>query len=107
MKRITDFTERLGKKTVELKTEQQKTDTILHQILPASIANRLKMNLPVEPEHYERVTIYFSDILGFTVLAGMCSPIQVRVIQVGSPIQAGDYSISQNLIGILFSHKEQ
>lgn len=35
------------------------------------------MGLNVEPEEYSDVTIYFSDIVGFTTIAAYCSPVQV------------------------------
>lgn len=35
------------------------------------------MGLNVEPEEYADVTIYFSDIVGFTTIAAYCSPVQV------------------------------
>ncbi len=60
-----------------MKVEKQKTDTILYQMLPISIANDLKANKVVVPEHYDAVTIFFSDIKGFTVLSGKSTPMQV------------------------------
>lgn len=41
------------------------------------MAEKLKVGLGVEPEEYSDVTIYFSDIVGFTTIAAYCSPVQV------------------------------
>ncbi len=68
----------MAKKASELKMEKQKTDMILYQMLPVSIANDLKANKAVAPEHYDDVTIFFSDIKGFTVLSGKSTPMQVK-----------------------------
>lgn len=43
----------------------------------STVAEKLKMGLNVEPEEYSDVTIYFSDIVGFTTIAAYCSPVQV------------------------------
>lgn len=43
----------------------------------SSVAEKLKLGLNVEPEEYSDVTIYFSDIVGFTTIAAYCSPVQV------------------------------
>lgn len=40
------------------------------------VAEELKLGRPVEAENFECVTIYFSDIVGFTNLAGGSTPIQ-------------------------------
>ena len=43
-------------------------------MLPKSVAEQLKKRESVEPEYYESVTIYFSDIVGFTEMAAKCTP---------------------------------
>jgi len=42
-----------------------------------SVANDLKVGKPVPAEHFAQVTIFFSDIVGFTSLAADSSPMQV------------------------------
>lgn len=41
------------------------------------MAERLLLGLCVEPEEFEEVTVYFSDIVGFTSLAARSTPVQV------------------------------
>ncbi|XP_067879692.1 retinal guanylyl cyclase 2-like [Heterodontus francisci] len=67
----------IRERTEELEIEKQKTDRLLTQMLPPSVAQALKTGVPVEPEHFEQVSIYFSDIVGFTTISAMSDPIEV------------------------------
>ncbi|KHJ90875.1 adenylate/guanylate cyclase catalytic domain protein [Oesophagostomum dentatum] len=41
------------------------------------VAERLKLGQSVEPEGFDSVTVLFSDVVKFTILASKCSPFQV------------------------------
>lgn len=42
-----------------------------------SVAIALKTGKPVIPEHFSEVTLYFSDIVGFTTISALSEPIEV------------------------------
>lgn len=42
-----------------------------------SVAQALKTGKPVKPEHFKEVTLYFSDIVGFTTISALSEPIEV------------------------------
>lgn len=42
-----------------------------------SVAEALKVGGTVEPEYFDNVTIYFSDIVGFTTISANSEPIEV------------------------------
>ena len=57
--------------------EKKRTDTLLYQMLPKSVADQLKRNEVVTAETFSEATIFFSDIQGFTQISARSSPIQV------------------------------
>jgi len=50
---------------------------LLLEVFPKKVAEALSNGRKVEPEHRECVTIFFSDIVGFTTIAGSMSPLKV------------------------------
>lgn len=64
-------------KLATLVEEKLKTEELLYQFVPKSIASILKQGLTVEPEAFECVTVFYSDIVGFTSLSSESSPLEV------------------------------
>uniref|UniRef100_A0A8C7TYM3 Guanylate cyclase n=1 Tax=Oncorhynchus mykiss TaxID=8022 RepID=A0A8C7TYM3_ONCMY len=73
----TNLEDLIRERTEELEVERKKTDNLLAQMLPRSVCLALKTGKPVRPEHFSEVTLYFSDIVGFTTISALSEPIEV------------------------------
>ncbi|XP_042334518.1 uncharacterized protein LOC121936377 [Sceloporus undulatus] len=74
---IQNYAQSLKERTEDLKQERHLAEDLLHQMLPKSVAKQLRKHKNVEAENYDQVTIFFSDVVGFTAISASCSPLQV------------------------------
>lgn len=73
LRSATRFAE-INRLKAEVEREKRLADELLHNILPASIADELKQKGHVDPVHFESTTVMFTDFAGFTAVAAHLSP---------------------------------
>ncbi|WP_294670108.1 adenylate/guanylate cyclase domain-containing protein [uncultured Fluviicola sp.] len=57
-----------------LTVEKQKSEDLLHNILPEEVASELKMKGSADAQLFNNVTVLFTDFVGFTTIAEQMSP---------------------------------
>ncbi|XP_052083557.1 uncharacterized protein LOC127720848 [Mytilus californianus] len=67
----------IANRTKALNKEKKRTDMLLYQLLPQSVAEMLKKGEQVDAEQYNESTMFFSDVVGFTSISAASSPLQV------------------------------
>ncbi|KAJ8283828.1 hypothetical protein COCON_G00026780 [Conger conger] len=67
-------------RTALYKAERDRADQLNFMLLPGPVVRSLKETGSVEPELFDEVTIYFSDIVGFTTICQYSTPMEVVVM---------------------------
>ena len=64
---VQEIHERLERASISVESvheDNRRKDSLLNEILPKSVTNRLLKGEPVVTETYDAVTVFFSDIVG-------------------------------------------
>ncbi len=64
----------VAERTSELEAEKQTSERLLLNVLPAPIADRLKLGAGLIVDRFDQVTVLFADIVGFTALSSRTTP---------------------------------
>ena len=69
--------ERVAEKSLSITEEKARAENLVCELLPRSVYLQLKQGKSVEPETFDLVSLFFSDIVGFTALAASATPMQI------------------------------
>ena len=64
-------------RSVELIEEKMRAETLICELLPRSVFEQMSLGNTVEPETFDEVTMFFSDIEGFTKIASLAGPMDI------------------------------
>ncbi|NJN63300.1 MAG: hypothetical protein HC795_18870 [Coleofasciculaceae cyanobacterium RL_1_1] len=72
-----DLELRVEQRTQELRSERDRSERLLLNILPPEIAAQLKVDSRPIADRFDEVTILFADIVGFTDIASSVTPLEL------------------------------
>ncbi len=71
---LSESYQKIKAQVAEIATEKNKTERLLLNTLPKQIVSDLKTHGKTEPELFEDVSVFFSDIIGFTNISTTIEP---------------------------------
>ncbi|CAI5453055.1 unnamed protein product [Caenorhabditis angaria] len=74
---LEETTKTLKKMAQELEIEKRKTDDLLCELMPASVADSLRSGQPSDAKEFADCTLLFTDIVTFTNICALCTPYDV------------------------------
>jgi len=74
---LASFAQQRNAALTALRAEQEKSETLLLNILPSAIAERLKATTQMIADHFDATTILFADVVDFTPLSERLPPAEV------------------------------
>ncbi len=74
---LASFAKQRTEALVALRAEQERSEALIKNVLPSSIAERLKVATGSIADHVESASILFADVVDFTPLAQRLSPAEV------------------------------
>ncbi len=93
-RRNADLEKMVTKRTHELEREKNKSDELLHNILPSTMVSELKNTGSVKPREYKNITIMFTDFVGFTYTAAVL-PAESLVKELNEIFRGFDYIVDK------------
>lgn len=78
--KMKEFTQHLSDKSAEIKIEKKRSEMLLCQMLPNSVAEKLRKNETVLPEMFNSVTIMFNAVEGFPEIVENSMPFEVILV---------------------------
>ncbi|OAF69831.1 hypothetical protein A3Q56_02426, partial [Intoshia linei] len=81
LRRMEEYANNLEKlvaqRTGDYMKQKKRAETLLYNMLPRTVAEQLMMGDPVRAEKFDSVTVFFSDICGFTKLSSESEPLEI------------------------------
>ncbi|CEF69838.1 Adenylyl cyclase class-3/4/guanylyl cyclase domain and Heme-NO binding domain and Haem NO binding associated domain and NO signalling/Golgi transport ligand-binding domain-containing protein [Strongyloides ratti] len=76
-RKLEETTKNLKRMAMDLEIETQKTDELLCQLMPSTVAESLRQGRNIEAAEFLEATCLFTDIVTFTNICALCSPYDV------------------------------
>jgi guanylate cyclase len=74
---LASFANQRNRALTALRAEREKSEALLTNVLPTSIADRLKVATQTIADHFESASVLFADVVDFTPLARRLAPADV------------------------------